>query len=293
MLEGGVSEYGRAGVRNVRDIAKPYQALPGTPLSLTPALHFPALHSPTLHTPNSKFRIFLALTHQPVFMKIRVVSLLEGAQGATGTAVIVDVFRAFTTAAVALERGIQKIIFVAQPDEALNLREAGLADLCVGEVGGIPPPGFDFGNSPHELSQADISGKIIAHSTRAGTVGVTAAGHCERIYGASLINARATVQAILNEALEEVTIVAMGLAGALRTDEDEQCALYLRNLLEGRNPNPDAVKQLVRSSGEVGKFMDPAQPYLYPEDIDFALRINEIDRPVRIEREDDMLVARP
>lgn len=226
-------------------------------------------------------------------MKIRIASLLEGAQLATGTAVIVDVFRAFTTAAVALDRGTQKIIFVAKPDEALRLRDAGLADLCVGEVGGIPPPGFDFGNSPYELSQADLRGKVIAHSTRAGTVGVTAAGHCSRIYGASLINARATVEAIRDDRPDEVTIVAMGLAGKVRTDEDEQCALYLRNLLEGREPDPDAIRKLVRESGEVGKFMDPEQPYLHPEDIDFALSINEVNVPVRVQREAGMLVALP
>ena len=222
---------------------------------------------------------------------IRVTSLLEGAQQARGVAVIVDVFRAFTTAAVALEQGAKKIIFVAKPEDALRLREKGFADLCVGEVGGIPPPGFDFGNSPYELANAHIYGKVIAHSTRAGTVGITAAAHCSSIYGASLINARATVDAILAEKPEEVTIVAMGLAGKVRTDEDEQCALYLRNLLEGRDPDPEAVRNLILASGEVSKFMDPDRPYLYPEDIDYALRVNAIAIPVRVRREEGMLVA--
>ena len=70
-------------------------------------------------------------------MEIRIHSLLEGAQAAEGTVIIVDVFRAFTTAAVALQRGVSKIIFVADPDDALALREAGKADFCVGEVGGM------------------------------------------------------------------------------------------------------------------------------------------------------------
>lgn len=59
-------------------------------------------------------------------------------------------FRAFTTAAVALARGAQKIILTAEPEEALALRAAGLGELCMGEVGGVRPPGFDFGNSPFE-----------------------------------------------------------------------------------------------------------------------------------------------
>ncbi len=226
-------------------------------------------------------------------MKISVHSLLEGAQSARGTVIIVDVFRAFTTASVALERGVSKIIFVADPDEALALRAAGKADICVGEVGGIPPEGYDFGNSPHELSTANLAGKIMAHSTRAGTVGVNAATQADRIYGGALINARATTQAILEENPDHVTIVAMGLAGKERTDEDEVCALYLRNLLEGRNPEENAVRQVIEGGKEIVKFLDPKQSFLHPEDITHALNINGINRVVRIQKEDGLLVAIP
>ena len=37
-------------------------------------------------------------------MEIRLASLLQGAQEAAGTTIIIDVFRAFTTAAVAFDR---------------------------------------------------------------------------------------------------------------------------------------------------------------------------------------------
>jgi 2-phosphosulfolactate phosphatase len=51
----------------------------------------------------------------------RIESLLEGAKRAQGTVVIVDVFRAFTTAAVAFSRGAAKIVLVAEIDEALAI----------------------------------------------------------------------------------------------------------------------------------------------------------------------------
>ncbi len=47
-------------------------------------------------------------------MEIRVDSLIEGACRAEGTAIIVDVYRAFTTAAVAFSRGVQQIILVPE-----------------------------------------------------------------------------------------------------------------------------------------------------------------------------------
>src|ERR687898_241317 len=84
------------------------------------------------------------------------------------TLVIIDVFRAFTTAAVALAKGATKIIVVRDVDEALALRAAGVGHLCMGEVGGKRPRGFDLGNSPFEASQADLEGRTIIQRTSAG-----------------------------------------------------------------------------------------------------------------------------
>lgn len=225
-------------------------------------------------------------------MEIRIESLLEGARRARGVVVIVDVFRAFTTAAVAFARGAERIVIVPEIEEALRLRDAGVGDVCVGEVNGIRPEGFDFGNSPHEMMQADLAGKVVIQSTRAGTVGVAAATGANEIYAGSLVVAEATARAIRRESPAEVTIVAMGWNAQVRTDEDELCALYLRNLMEGRRPDRDAVRKLVLASGEVGKFHDPAQPHFHPEDLQIALEIDKYDFAVRIFKEGEFLVAR-
>ena len=74
-------------------------------------------------------------------MEIRLLSLLEGARRAAGTVVIIDVYRAFTTAAVALQRGAARILLVNTPESAFKLRREGRGDLCMGEVSGIKVPG--------------------------------------------------------------------------------------------------------------------------------------------------------
>ena len=225
-------------------------------------------------------------------MEIRMGSLLRDAREAQGTVVIIDVFRAFTTAAVAFSRGAAKIVLVAEVEEALALRERGVGELCMGEVDGKRPPGFDFGNSPYELSGADVRGKTLIQSTRAGTVGVSAAANADRIYGGSLVLARATADAILRDDPELVTIVAMGSEGRVRTDEDEQCALYIRNLLLGVSPDHDAVRSLVLAGAEARKYGDPLRPHFPAQDRDMALEIDTVPFAVRIEREDGLLVAR-
>jgi len=225
-------------------------------------------------------------------MNVRIESLIDGARRATGTVVIVDVFRAFTTTAVVFARGTDRIVIVPEIDEALRLRDAGVGEVCVGEVNGIKPEGFDFGNSPHELMQADLGGRTVILSTRAGTVGVAAASGATEIYAGSFVVAEATVGAIRRAAPAEVTIVAMGWNAAVRTDEDEQCALYLRNSIQGRRPEREAVRALVLAGGEVAKFHDPMQPHFHPEDLEIALEIDKYDFAVRIFREREFLVAR-
>ena len=225
-------------------------------------------------------------------MEIRMGSLLRDAREARGTVIIIDVFRAFTTAAVAFSRGASKIVLVAEVDEALALRDRGVGEICMGEVDGKRPPGFDFGNSPHELSGADVSGKTLIQSTRAGTVGVSAAANADVIYGGSLVLAESTVKAIRRDAPELVTIVAMGAEGRERTDEDEQCALYLRNLFLGRTPDHAAVRSLVLAGQEAQKYGDPQRPHFPAEDRDMALRIDSVPFAVKITRDDGLLVAR-
>ena len=225
-------------------------------------------------------------------MEIRIGSLYRGAQEARGTVVIVDVFRAFTTAAVAFSKGAEKIVLVAEVEEALRLRKRAVGEICMGEVDGIRPEGFDLGNSPYEMLDADVEGKTLIQSTRAGTVGMSAAVNASEIYAGSFAIAGATVRAIMQDEPEIVTIVAMGWEARVHADEDEQCAFYMRNLLQGRKPAHNAVRALVLAGAEAQKYSDPEQPQYHPEDRDMALKIDSVDFAIKVERENGLLVAR-
>ena len=225
-------------------------------------------------------------------MDIRMGSLVRDAREAVGAAVIIDVFRAFTTAAIAFDRGATEITLVAEAADALALHRSGVGDLLMGEVDGKRPEGFDFGNSPHEISQADVAGKSLVQSTRAGTVGVAAAANAETVYLGSFVVAQATVEAIRRERPETVSIIAMGDQGRVRSDEDEQCGIYLRNVLEGRRPSFDAVKSLIMTGGATQKFFDPNQSQFHPEDVTLALELDRYPFAMKITREDSLLVAR-
>jgi 2-phosphosulfolactate phosphatase len=225
-------------------------------------------------------------------MEIFVGSLLEGARQASGSVAVIDVFRAFTTAAVALANGASRIVMVSSIEEAFALRESGVGQVCMGEVRGRKPDGFDFGNSPFEVAAVDFGGKTIIQRTSAGTQGIVAAAGADRLYAASLVTAKATATALVASGPARVGLVAMGDSGIKRTDEDELCALHLRNLLEGRPGNPEAVRQLILAGGEVARFNDPGRPHLHWQDVEIALDIDRYDFAIRVQTEDGRPVGR-
>jgi 2-phosphosulfolactate phosphatase len=225
-------------------------------------------------------------------MEIRLASLISGATDAVGTTVIIDVFRAFTTAAVALSRGASRIVMVDSLDKALALRSSGVGDYCIGERDSIKPPGFDFGNSPAELSVAQVAGKTLIQTTSNGTAGINAARGADRIYAGAFVTAEATVRAILRHAPTVVTLVPVGRSnGTIRADEDELCALYLRARLEGRQPDVAAVRVLLAT------MPPPPNPKLVAtaaydlKDREIAAEVDAIAFAISVRREEGLLIA--
>ncbi len=226
-------------------------------------------------------------------MAVLIESLLTGAERASGAVAVIDVFRAFTTAAVALANGASQIIMVSTVEEAVTLRSSGAAQICMGEVQGRKPAEFDFGNSPLELLGIALEGVTVVQRTSAGTQGVVAAARrADSLYAASLVTANATARALRSGTADRITLVAMGNGGSTRTDEDELCAIHLRNLLEGRLGDPEAVRRLILAGGNAERFRDPARPYLHPRDIDIALDIDRYQFAVRVTLQNGRPVAR-
>ncbi len=218
--------------------------------------------------------------------QIRLGSHAGAAKKATDLVVIIDVFRAFTTAAFALANGAEKIVMVADLASALNLREEGIGHFCMGERGGDRPDGFDFGNSPAEIKDVRFDGKTLIQTTSNGTRGVIAASAAKEIYTGAFVNAAATVEAIRRSAQNDITIVAMG-DGDERADEDEMCALYLRSRLTGLEPDALAVKTTLKT---MSKRLDGRA--LSEEDFESCLSIDQFPFAIRVRQESGYWIAR-
>ena len=218
-------------------------------------------------------------------MVIQIESLLAGAARARGVVVVIDVFRAFTTACLAFRQGAERIVLFERVDHAQAFAATQPGSVLLGEVDGAKPAGFDFGNSPAEIDGVDFTGKTLVQSTRAGTTGVTRTKRATQVLAASLQNARATAEFLMAAQPDEVTLVAMGWAGEFRTEEDELCALYIRNLVQGHELPVDALRAVILASKEAQKFGDPRTPQFAVGDLDRCLAIDAARYAIRVEQE--------
>ncbi len=198
-------------------------------------------------------------------MDITIYHLIDGAKQAKGATVIIDVFRAFSVESYLTHLGAEKILPVGDKDLAYELKEKNPGIVLIGERKGVMLPGFDFGNSPTEIVKHDFTGKTVVHTTSAGTQGVANAKGADVILMASLVNAKATAEYIKKQGYETVSIVAMGLLGNRRSDEDELCAKYIKSVLEGKEIDiRDEIEQLKYTFG--AKFFDKEKQKIYPSD---------------------------
>ena len=162
---------------------------------------------------------------------------LETCHEASGVVIVIDVIRAFTNAAFAFSRGAKEIYPVSKVKEALKFKAEIPNSLACGEVGGMPPEGFDFGNSPTQTSALDLNGRVIVQRTGAGTQGIVRSVNANTLLAASLVVANATVTHIRKLSPDTVTFVITGQMGNGSGDEDLACAEYLEALLKGQQPD--------------------------------------------------------
>jgi 2-phosphosulfolactate phosphatase len=219
---------------------------------------------------------------------------LQTCAEATGVVVVIDVIRAFTTAAFAFAAGAEEIILVDTVEDAFTLREQFPGALVMGEVRGLPPPGFDFGNSPFALVDADLSDRRLIQRTSTGTQGVVNSHKADLLLTSSFCCAQATVAYIRKVSPDLVTFVVAGLGPDGRGEEDLACAEYLEALLAGERPDPEPYITRVktcRTSRYI--FADPEKPQFPWEDIECCVDIDRFDFAMLVERRDGLLVMKP
>jgi 2-phosphosulfolactate phosphatase len=218
-------------------------------------------------------------------MKIKRRSLLDGATKASGISVVIDVFRAFTTAAYAFHNGAERIFPVGNMEEAFKIKKMNPNWILMGEREGKQVEGFDFGNSPYDISKANLKDKIIIQTTSAGTQGIVLAKKAKEILPGSFVVADAIVDYIRKKDPNEISLIGMGWGGRVKSIEDEACADYIEMKLLGEKPDFNEMRRRIRSNPEGEKFFDKSQPHFVEEDYYYAMDLNKFSFCMKVKRD--------
>lgn len=214
-------------------------------------------------------------------MNIEILEFAEGARNARGLTVIIDVFRAFSVECYAIDSGALKIIATGSVEEAFRLGKKYRNSVLIGERNEKKVDGFDLGNSPTEVLQADLKDKVVIHSTTAGTNGLINAVNSDIVIAGSFVNAAAIARYIKAINPENVSLVGMGYRATESADEDILCAEYIKALIEGQDADfTKRISDLRQTSGlrfflpENAGFSPPTDFFLctIPDRFNFVLK---------------------
>src|SRR5438105_6589010 len=143
--------------------------------------------------------------------------------------VVVDVIRATSTIAQALDSGYPRVLCCRELDEARALRAELGEGLLGGERNAVRIEDFDVGASPREFV-AGGSETLILSTTNGTRAVLTAAERCEEVLLGSLLNLAALASA-LRERGEDVAVLCAGFQGRFALD-DAYCAGRIVELLD-------------------------------------------------------------
>ncbi len=218
---------------------------------------------------------------------------LDGAATASGPTVVIDTYRAFSTAAYLLDAGVSRLILTDGVDEARRIAAHHDRALLCGEDQGRRPDDFDLGNSPTEvIAHGGLAGATVVMRTTAGTRCVVAAVEAGAgpIYAASLLVARATAESLGKE--RTVALVSSGGSPSVPHDEDELTGNVIAGTLLERELEAEAVIASVLAGAgtkrlRAASWIDDGdiELCLMVDAFDFALRVNDSNGLVTLSRQ--------
>jgi len=217
----------------------------------------------------------------------------------TRPVVVLDIFRASTSIATALEAGASAVYVAGSMEEAERLRaKAGLNAVMAGERGGLKIDGYDLGNSPREMTAQAVKNRPVIFNSTNGTKLLRRFTDFPYVAVGSVVSLSATLAYLGRFDADPVFCCA----GQLRkfTAEDVLAAGLILSRIERPDDDFDdaalLARRLVASSGDKWKawaahsFHGRTLASLgLADDLDYCLTEDRFDF-VPIVREDSLIV---
>lgn len=148
---------------------------------------------------------------------------------------VIDVIRATSTITTLIAKGIDKIFVADSKKNAIALKKSNKKYVLCGEEGGHPPKGFDYGNSPLELSDVNnLKDRTAIIKTTNGTVSFYKVKNSIAAYALSILNLDYTIDCMVRKAKNNnnnLLFVCSGEAGSIAFDDVYVAGLAIKKLL--------------------------------------------------------------
>lgn len=219
---------------------------------------------------------------------------VEGASPYTDVVIVVDVLRTTTTVPILFDQGLAAVRL--SPSLRVARRAAAArGDLLVGERRGVPPEGFNYGNSPVTLAQCDLSGHDAIMVSENAPVALTYLSDARAVALGSMVNLDAVCDWAIAKVRTRVDLVCCGFSGEPDLDDLVTAGLLADGMMRRYAAlRPTGATRLALSA--VQSYADPltalwvsrAAAYLrglgLERDIGFAA---DLDRSRTVPRMDD------
>lgn len=140
-------------------------------------------------------------------------------------AVVIDVLRATTTIATALDAGAEAVQAFSNIEDLIRQSDSWLPEkrLRAGERGGVMVEGFDLGNSPLACTSQIVKDKRLFLTTTNGTRALQRVEKSPQVIAAAQVNRKTAVNYLLEKQPKTVWMVGSGWQGDYSV-EDTACA---------------------------------------------------------------------
>lgn len=205
------------------------------------------------------------------------------------TVVVIDVLRACSTIATALNHGARAVVPVLDMAQASKI--AANLDPNIyrlgGERGGEKIEGYHLGNSPLEYTREEVEGRDVILNTTNGTKALTRARAARHLIAGSLLNAGRVVE-FIKQARLDATIVCAGRQNRISLEDTVCAGLILDRLWTDLEPtfvsdaanaaytlykhdHPDVATRL-RRGNHVQRLIEMG----YADDIDYCFQVDAL-----------------
>lgn len=149
-------------------------------------------------------------------------------------AIVLDILRATTTIATALNSGAEAVQAFSDMEKLMQVSEQWAPEkrLRAGERGGAMVAGCDLGNSPLDCTPERVQGRRLFISTTNGTRALQCVQNAPIVLAAAFINRLATVQYILAQKPETLWLVGSGWEGSFSLEDTACAGAIAHSLLE-------------------------------------------------------------